>query len=112
MLYIAIIKSFTVYQTTGKNANIDKIPNIYISSLIIVAGVVEISVLRVPPHMRSTHVVSSVLPVFVVHGIISQSSLQELGPRVPVLEGTAVCPRVLPDRVKACVLLFTEMYQI
>jgi hypothetical protein len=61
--------------------------------------------------MRSTQVVSSVLPVFVVHGIISQSSLQELGPRVPVLEDTAVCPSVLPDRVKACVRLFTEMHR-
>lgn len=82
------------------------------SLLITVAGVVEISVLKVPPQMRSTHVVSSVLPVFVAHGIISQSSLQELGPSVPVLEDTAVCPRVLPDRVKACVLLFTETYQM
>jgi hypothetical protein len=80
--------------------------------LITVAGVVEISVLKVPPQMRSTHVVNSVLPVFVAHGIISQSSLQELGPSVPVLEEIAVCPRVLPDRVKECVLLFTEMYQM
>jgi hypothetical protein len=84
----------------------------YVSLLITVAGAVEISVLNVPPQMRSTHVVSSVLPVFVAHGIMSQSSLQELGPRVPVLEDTAVCPRVLPDRVKACVLLFTEMHQM
>lgn len=57
--------------------------------LITVAGVVEVCVLNVPPHMRSTHASNPVLPTFVAHGIMSQSSLQELGPRVLVLEDTA-----------------------
>lgn len=58
--------------------------------LITVAGVVEISVLKVPPQMRSMHAGNPVLPTFVAHGIMSQSVLQELGPIVPVLEDTAV----------------------
>jgi hypothetical protein len=65
-------------------------------------------VLKVPPQMRSTQAGSSVLPVFVAHGIMSQSSLQALGPSVPVLDDTALCPCVLPERVNACVRLFTE----
>jgi hypothetical protein len=74
--------------------------------------VVEISVLKVPPHIRSIHAGSPVLPMFVAQGIMSQSALQELGPSVPVLEDTAVCPSVLPERVKACVRLLAEMYRI
>ena len=69
---------------------------------------IEVSVFKVPPHMRSMQVDSSVLPTFVAHGIMSQSSLQEVGPSVPVLEDTAFCPCVLPERVNACVRLFTE----
>jgi hypothetical protein len=65
-------------------------------------------VLNVPPHMRSTHVGSPVLPAFVVQGIMSQSALQEFGPRVPVEEDTAFCPWVLPERVNACVRLLAE----
>jgi hypothetical protein len=71
------------------------------SVLITVAGVVEMSVLKVPPQMRSIHADCPVLPVFVAHGIMSQSALQELVPRVPVAEDTAFCPCVLPERVKA-----------
>jgi hypothetical protein len=55
-----------------------------------VTGVVEISVLKVPPQMRSMHAGNPVLPTFVAHGIMSQSVLQELEPSVPVLEDTAV----------------------
>jgi hypothetical protein len=57
--------------------------------LIIVVGVVEISVLNVPPQMRSIHAGNPVLPIFAAHGIISQSALQELEPSVPVLDDTA-----------------------
>jgi hypothetical protein len=71
------------------------------SLLITVAVVVEISVLKVPPQMRSTHVGCPVLPVFAAHGIMSQSALQEFVPRVPVAEDTAFCPCVLPESVKA-----------
>jgi len=67
--------------------------------------VVDISVLKVPPQMRSTHVGSPVLPMFEAHGIMSQSALQAFPPRVPVPEDTAFCPCVLPDRVNACVRL-------
>jgi len=72
--------------------------------------VLEISVLKVPPQMRSTHVGSPVLPMFVAHGIMSQSALQEFEPRVPVEEGTTFCPCVLPDRVNACVRLLAGKY--
>ena len=78
------------------------------SLLITVAGVVETSVFKVPPQMRSTQAGVSVLPTFVAHGIMSQSSLQGLGPSVPVPDDTGVCPCVLPERVNACVRLFTE----
>jgi hypothetical protein len=71
------------------------------SVLITVAGVVEMSVLKVPPHMRSTHVGCPVRPVFMAHGIMSQSALQEFEPTVPVPEDTAFCPCVLPERVNA-----------
>jgi hypothetical protein len=73
-----------------------------------VAGVVETSVFKVPPQMRSMQTGFSVLPTFVAHGIIIQSSLQALGPSVPIPDDTAVCPCVSPERVKACVRLFTE----
>jgi hypothetical protein len=58
--------------------------------LVTVAGIVEPSVLNVPPHMRSMHASCSVLRTFAAHGIMSQSSLQELGPSVPVLDDTGV----------------------
>jgi hypothetical protein len=74
--------------------------------------VVEISVLKVPPQIRSIHAGNPVLPTFVAHGIMSQSALQELGPSVPVPEDTAVCPSVLPERVNACVRLLAEMYRM
>lgn len=80
----------------------------YTSLLITVAGVVETSAFKVPPQMRSMQLGVSVLPTFAAHGIMSQSSLQALGPSVPVLDDTAVCPCVLPERVNACVRLFTE----
>jgi hypothetical protein len=57
--------------------------------LISVAGIVETSELKVPPQIRSMHGGSPVLPTLAAHGIISQSSLQELGPSVPVLDDTA-----------------------
>lgn len=84
----------------------------YTFLLITVAGVVEISVLKVPPQMRSIHAGNPVLPIFVAHGIMSQSALQELEPSVPVPEDTEVCPCVLPDRVNACVRLLTETYRM
>ena len=80
---------------------------IYASLLITVAGVVETSVFKVPPQMRSTQTGVPVLPIFVAHGIMSQSSLQPSGP-VPVLDAIGVCSCVLPERVNACVRLFTE----
>jgi len=78
----------------------------YTSLLITVAGVLEASALKVPPQMRSMQFVgvSVVLPAFVAHGIMSQSSLQEL----ETIDDTAFCPCVLPERVNACVRLFTE----
>ena len=81
---------------------------IYTSLLITVAGVIETSVFKVPPQMRSAHIGFSVLPTFVAHGIMSQSSLQALGPTVPTPDDTAFCPCVFPERVNACVRLFTE----
>ena len=66
------------------------------------------SVLKVPPQMRSTHESIPVLPMFVAHGIMSQSALQALEPIVPVPDDTALCPCVLPDRVNACVRLLAE----
>jgi hypothetical protein len=55
-----------------------------------VDGAVDMSVLRVPPQMRSMQLGVPALPTFVAHGMISQSALQELGPSVPVLEDTAL----------------------
>jgi len=81
---------------------------IYISLLITVVGVVEASVFKVPPQMRSWQIGFSVLPTFIAHGIMSQSSMQVLGPTVPTLDGIESCPCVLPERVNACVRLFTE----
>jgi len=85
----------------------------YSASLLITdTGVVEMSVLKVPPQMRSTHVGGPFLPTFVAHGIMIQSVLQELGPSVPVLEDTTFCPCVLPERVNACVRLLAGKYRI
>ena len=71
---------------------------------------VEISVLKVPPQMRSIHVGSPVLPTLMAHGIMSQSALQGFGPIFAVEEDTAFCPCVLPDRVNACVRLLAGKY--
>lgn len=65
------------------------------------------SVFKVPPQMRSMQVGVSVLPTFVAHGIMSQSSLQVFGPSVPVFDDTGFCPCVLPEIVNACDRLFT-----
>jgi hypothetical protein len=77
----------------------------FTSLLITVAGVVVLSVLKVPPQMRSVQFGGSFLPAFVAHGIRSQSSVQPLGPSD---DGTAFCANVLPERVNARVQLFTE----
>ncbi|KAJ8890646.1 hypothetical protein PR048_010155 [Dryococelus australis] len=67
------------------------------------------SVLNVPPQMRSTQVDApgcSTRPTFEAHGMMSQSVVHELGPRVPTLDATGPC-RVLPVSVNDCVRLFT-----